>query len=149
MATLKKKVRASQDVQASIFTFNFDDTMYDDAGVLCDFGATTVTDAHVFDIMTLPPGARVVGGSFERIVAFDTAGYTVMIGDANDDNRYLASADLKAAGTSALLLLWGASTQTVTVKMSVTNVDACTTGQGRVTVLYVIDGKGQEITGHA
>ena len=149
MATLKKKVRASQDVQAMIFTFNFDDTMVSKAGgAAVDFGLTN-TDATIFEIMTLPKGARVVGGQFERLVAFDTASYTVLIGDSGDTDRYLASADLKAAGSSDLLKLWGSGTQTNTIEMSIANTDACTTGQGRVTVLFVIDDKGQEITGHA
>jgi len=149
MATLKKKVRVSQDVQASIFTFNFEDTMVTKAGGSCGCRAATTGAANVFEIMTLPKGARVVGGQFERLVAFDTAGYTVLIGDSGDTDRYLASADLKAAGSSDLLKLWGSGTQTNTIEMSIANTDACTTGQGRVTVLFVIDDKGQEITGHA
>ena len=146
---LKKMERASQDVQALVFTFNFDDTMVSKAGVTCDFGATTVGAANVFEIAKLPVGARVVGGSFERLTAFDTAAYTVLIGDSSDTDRYLASADLKAAGTSALLLPWGTGTQGTTVEMSIANTDVCTTGRGRVTILFVIDGKAHEVTGGA
>lgn len=144
---LKIKTRTAQDVQALVFTFNFDDTMVSKAGVSCDFGAATVGAANVFEIATLPKGARVIGGKFERLVAFDTAAYTVLIGDSGDTDRYLASADLKAAGESALLTLWGSGTQTNTVEMSIANTDVCTTGQGRVTIQYVVDGRGMEVTG--
>lgn len=147
MAVLKK-VRAAQDVQAMIFTFNYNDTMVSKAGVDSDFGYST-TAATIFEIMTLPKGARVVGGQFERLTAFDAATYTVLIGDSGDTDRYLASADLKAAGSSDLLKLWGSGTQTNTIEMSITCADACSTGVGRVTVLYVVDDRGQEITGHA
>lgn len=138
---IKTKTRSGQNVQAAVFTWNFDDTMVNKAGVSVDFGATTTGSANVFEIITLPPKARVVGGSFERLTAFDTAAYTVFIGDSGDTDRYLASADLKAAGSSALLTLWGSGTQTRTVEMSIANTDVCTTGRGRVTILYVIDDK--------
>jgi hypothetical protein len=146
MAALKK-TRASQAVQASIFEWNFDDTMADVSGVATDFGLTTITAAHVYKVMTLPKGARVVGGTLERIVAFDTAGYTLMVGDSGDDNRYLASADLKAAGESQLLTLWGSGTQDVDIRLSVTNVDVCSTGKARLTVLFTIDDRAAEVTG--
>ena len=148
--SLLTKVRASQNVEALVFTFNFDDTMVPKGGgAAVDFGKTK-TSATIFEIASLPYGARVVGGSFERLVAFDTAGYTVTIGDAGDVDRYLASADLKAVGTSPLLTLAEVATPrtTVPVEMSVTNVDVCTTGQGRVTILFVIDGRGNEIYTH-
>ena len=146
MALLKKS-RASQDVQALQFNFNFSDTMVNKAGVLCDFGAATIGAANVFEIATLPKGARVVGGQFERVVAFDTAAYTVLIGDAGDTDRYLASAALPAAGASALPTLWGSGTQGTVVEMSIANTDVCTTGQGRVTILFTIDDRAGEVTG--
>ena len=148
MAALKK-VRASQAVQAIQFNFSFGDTMTSKAGVACDFGAATVGAANVFEIATLPKGARVVGGKFERTEAFDTAGYTVFIGDSGDTDRYLASADLKGAGESALLTLVGTGTQTNVVEMSIANIDTCTTGKGRVTILFVVDDKANELTGKA
>jgi hypothetical protein len=134
-------------VLAQVFAFNFDDTMVAKDGTTQDFGAASITAANIFIIGWLPLGARVVGGSFERIVAFDTASYTVTIGDHEDVDRYLASADLKALGTSALLTLAEATTARATtpVEMSITNADVCTTGQGRVTILYVIDGKANEV----
>jgi len=147
MAELKVKARGAQDVQALVFKFNFDDTMKNKAGVLCDFGLVTVGAANVFEIARLPKGSRVVGGSFERLVAFDTAAYTVLIGDSSDTDRYLASADLKATGAAALLQLVGTGTIGDTVEMSIANTDVCTTGQGRVTILYVVDDKAEEVSG--
>jgi hypothetical protein len=148
--SLLTKTRASQHVEALVFTFNFDDTMVPKAGgAAVDFGKTN-TSATIFEIAALPAGARVVGGSFERLVAFDTASYTVTLGDAGDVDRYLASADLKALGTTPLLLLAEAVTPQATspVEFAVTNADVCTTGQGRITILFVVDGRGNEIYTH-
>jgi hypothetical protein len=144
---LLKKTRASQDVQAIQFNFGYADTMVNKAGVLVDFGVATTGPANVFEIATLPKGARVVGGSFERTEVFDTAAYTVFIGDSGDTDRYLASADLKAAGLADLLKLVGTGTQTNVVEMSVANTDVCTTGKGRVTILFTIDDRAVEVTG--
>lgn len=139
--------RTAQTVLAATFSWNFDDTMVPKAGgAAVDFGLTN-TAATIFEIFKLPLSARVVGGSFERLVAFDTAGYTVTLGDAGDVDRYLASADLKALGTTPVLVLDELVTPVTTkaVEMSITNADVCTTGKGRVTILYVIDGRASEV----
>ena len=143
------KNRAAQTVLAQVFTFNFDDTMVaKGATSAVDFGKTN-TAATIFEIMTLPANARVVGGSYETLVAFDTASFTVTLGDHGDVDRYIASADLKGLGTSpALLVGVPAEAQTVPVELSITNADVCTTGKARVTLLYVIDGRAGEVQLH-
>jgi hypothetical protein len=146
MATLKKS-RTSQDVQCIEFSFEHDDTMANTAGTSVDFGATN-TSATSFDVIGLPVGAVVVGGEFVRDEAFDAATYTVKIGDAVDDDRYLASADLKAVGRSALLLTGYETLSTSrNIRVNITAADACTTGIGKLRVLFMISDRGGEVTG--
>lgn len=141
------KSRYSQDVQCIEFSFEHDSTMANTSGDSVDFGSTN-TAATSFDVIGLPVGAVVVGGEFVRDEAFDAATYTVKIGDSADDDRYLASADLKAVGRSALLLTgYEATSATRDVRVNVTAADACTTGIGKIRILFMISDRGGEVTG--
>jgi hypothetical protein len=97
---LLTSTRTTQSPKTAHFVFKHDDTMVPKGGTAAvDFGATN-TSATTFEVIPLPPGAVVVGGYIARTEAFDAATYSITIGDADDDNRYLAAADLKALGTS-------------------------------------------------
>jgi hypothetical protein len=92
----------------------------------------------------LPVGAVVVGGYVSRTEAFDAASYNITIGDADDDNRYLAEADLKAVGTTALLTPGYIGTgQDIEVIFEA--ADVCTTGEAIIVVEYIVDGRADEV----
>lgn len=141
---LKIKARSAQEVLSAEITFNFDDTMVNTAGVTKDFGLTAITAADLYDVIPLPMGARVIGGAVTRTVAFDTAGYTVSVGDKTSIARYMAGTDVKAVGSTSLVPTGFISTGEA-IRISITNVDVCTTGQAVVRVDYVIANRVSEI----
>ena len=137
--------RTAQKVVQGQFTFKYDDTMKNVSGVTKDFGLTSIGAGGInVDCIELPPGAVVVGGSVERITAFDTAGYTITVGDADVADRYLAATDVKAAGRTALVPT-GYRTTGKPIRVAVNNVDVCTAGECVVRVQYVIDGRAEEV----
>lgn len=133
---------SAQTVLAQRFEFKFDDTMVSVAGVEADFGKTNIA-ATVVALFDLPPGAIVVGGDITTLEAFDAATYTVFVGDLIDPDRYLASADNKALGRSALLVT-GYVHQGGIVGLSFTAADVCTTGRMAVTLQYIIKDRANE-----
>jgi hypothetical protein len=126
------------------FTFNFDDTMVPAAGgAAVDFGATN-TSATVVEIIPLPPGATVVGGSVDTTEAFDAATFNVSVGDADDADRYLGTTDVKGVG-SAPLVPTGYKGTGQNVRLTFNAADACTTGSATVRVMYVVAGRSNEV----
>jgi len=148
---LLTKVQSAQDIKIAEFTFNFNDTMLDVNGVARDFGSlaggSSAATIYTFNILDLPAGAVVVGGEFLRTTAFDTAGYDVIIGDTADVDRYLATADLKAAGSTALITTTAFVTTTNPVQIGISTDDACTTGAGIVRIHYIQRGNAEYVTG--
>ena len=136
--------RTSQYTMTSEFYFEFDDTVVNADGTTVDFGkATTGADGIQADIINLPTGAVILSGSVVREEAFDTAGYTVEIGDASNDDEYLTATDLKAAGITALVPTGKRSAGPL--RLTINNVDACTTGKCAVRVTYMIPGRANEV----
>lgn len=137
--------RTAQYPLVAEFTFNFDDTMVNTAGATVDFGKVNLGGAAgSFVVIPLPPGAVVVGGELVTSTAFDTAGFDVKVGDADDDDRYLASTDAKAAGRVALVPTGYAGTgQNVVLNFS--SDDACTAGKMTLRVMYVVGGRTSEV----
>ena len=80
--------RGAQYVMEAEFVFNFDDTMVPISGGTAisgttevDFGKTNIVST-VFDVINLPAGAVVLAGSLTVETAFDTASYSVAVGDS-------------------------------------------------------------------
>lgn len=145
MSNLKASHVAQKPLVAE-FEFNFNDTMDDVNGVNKDFGATmAVLTVHSFDIIKLPVNSVITGGSVVVKTAFDTAGYDVVVGDSASANRYLASADLKAAGITALVPT-GYVNAGLPLRIGVSTDDACTTGKMLVRIEYVIEGRADEVS---
>lgn len=138
-----KATRTAQYVMEAEFTFSFDDTMINASGTEQDFGKVALSGA--FDIINLPPGSVVVGGSVTTDTAFDTAGYDVIIGDATDTDRYMATADLKGAGTAVLVPTGYVNATGANLRLSYTSDDVCTTGKMTVRVLYITTGRANEV----
>jgi hypothetical protein len=138
--------RTAQDVLSAYFQFNFDDTMADATdGTVRDFGETSITGTYFFEVIPLPPNAVVVGGEVSRQEAFDTAGYAIEVGDATDDDRYLASTDLKAVGATALVPTGYVHESGENIRISFTNTDVCTTGKAIVRVDYIVLDRACEV----
>jgi hypothetical protein len=126
------------------FTFNYNDTMVNTAGVSKDFGASNVAETNSFDIINLPYGAVVIGGEVVTETTFDTAGLDVTVGDATTGNRYLASTDVKTAGRTALVPT-GYVSDGSAIRISVQCDDACTAGKATVRVMYTIRNRTNEV----
>jgi len=58
-------------------------------------------------------------------------------------NRYLASADLKAVGRTALLMT-GYVSDGLPVRVSIAAADVCTTGKATLRVMYTIRDRASE-----
>lgn len=142
MAVLKIN-RGAQWPLVAEFTLNFDDTMADINGVSKDFGLTNVA-ASVFEIINLPYGAVVVGGDVVTETVFDTASWSIKVGDATTDDRYLSATDRKAVGRSALVPT-GVVSDGGSIRLTVTNADVCTTGKATVRVTYTIRNRTNEV----
>jgi hypothetical protein len=141
---LLTSTRTTQSVKVAHFAFSHDDTVVPKAGgAAVDFGLTNTTATTIVAI-PLPVGAVVIGGYVSRTEAFDAATYNITIGDADDDNRYLAEADLKAVGTTALLTPGYIGTgQDIEVIFEA--ADVCTTGEAIIVVEYIVDGRADEV----
>lgn len=127
--------RGAQWPLVAEFTFNFDDTMLNTAGVSDGFATAA---AHVFDCIKLPQGATVIGGGLFVETAFNTTTYAVIVGDATVTNRYLATADRKAVGYTALV-----PTEYVgigeDIRLTITPTGStATTGKATLRVLYTL-----------
>lgn len=145
---LKQATRGAQPVMSAEFTFGFDDTMKDVAGVTKTFGAA-FADAGVFEVINLPQGSVVVGG--ELIVEAAGVGptaYTVAVGHSGSAAAFLAATDLKAvAGTRVALTGLGLQANDgknvrVTIASTVANASA---GKFRLRVNYTTDGRITEV----
>jgi len=142
-------VRTAQTPLIQEFTLNFDDTMANTSGVRYTFGSATVDGAtalltaQIFDVMTLPINAVVIGGEWVTETAFDTAGYDVIVGDSVTANRYLASTDVKGVGRTALVPT-GYVSDGLPVRVTIATDDVCTTGKGTLRVMYTIRDRASE-----
>lgn len=134
--------RTAQYVMEAEFVFNFDDTMVNTSGAEVDFGKTNIATTAV-DIINLPAGAVVVGGSVTTDTAFSAATYNVSIGDSGNATRYLGATDRKGAGTTPLVLT-GYRGDGENVRLTFTAGGVCTTGKMTVRVLYITTGRANE-----
>ena len=135
--------RGAQYVMESEFAFNFDDTMVSSTGVELDFGKTNIVST-VFEVMNLPAGAVVLSGSLTVETAFDTASYSVAVGDTAVANRYLAAADRKAVGVTNLVPT-GYRGDGENLRVTIVNADVCTTGKATLRVQYITTGRANEV----
>lgn len=121
------------------FTFNVDDTMVDVDGV-----ERTLGEGGVFDIALIPLGAVLIGGEIVTEVAFNGTTFGVAVGDAADDDRYLASADRKAAARVALVPT-GHRTEGANLRLTITPTGSNTAGRMTVRPMFVIENRAHEV----
>ena len=134
--------RTAQYVMEAECTFNFDDTMVNTVGTTLAFGAAN-TAATSVDIINLPAGAVVVGGSVTTETAFDAATFNITVGDSGSANRYLGTTDRKGTGISALVPT-GYRGDGENLRLTFTAADVCTTGKMTVRVEYIQTGRANE-----
>ena len=142
--------RGAQFVMETEFVFNFDDTMVPVSGgtpiansTEVDFGKTNIAST-VFDLINLPAGAVVLSGFLTVETAFDTASYSVAVGDSAVANRYLAAADRKAVGVTNLVPT-GYRGDGENLRVTIVNADVCTTGKATLRVQYITTGRSNEV----
>jgi len=144
--SLLKAARTSQNLMIAEFKWNFDDTIVNTSGATVDFGKVSL--AIVADVINLPPNSVVVGGEVIIETAFDTAGYDIKVGDAVDDDEYLASTDLKATGRTALVPTGYRNVAGNAIRLTIASDDVCTTGVATLRVQYMVSGRANEVQPH-
>jgi len=136
--------RGAQYVMEAEFQFNFDDTMVPVVGGLdVDFGKTNIVST-AFDVINLPAGAVILAGSLTVETAFDTASYSVAVGDSALATRYLAAADRKAVGVTNLVPT-GYRGDGENIRVTIVNADVCTTGKATLRIQYITTGRSNEV----
>lgn len=138
--------RGQQYPLVAEFTFNFDDTMVDTAGVTKDFKTVGST---VVDVINLPTGAIVTGGEVvtEKAVTGSTA-YNVSVGDSGSATRYLGATDRVSAGRTALVPTgYVGNGEQIRVTVAPT-VAAATAGKVTVRVQYIVRDRVNETQTH-
>jgi hypothetical protein len=116
------------------------------AEVSIAFGDTPTT-ATFYEAIDMPPTARVIGGGLTIDTAWATAtSPTFSVGDSGSGTRYLTTKDLTStAGTYFPFVIatdGGALDVGVTYAFTGSAADA---GAATLSVLYVIDGKSNEV----
>jgi hypothetical protein len=134
--------RGMQYPLSAEFTFNFDDTMVDIAGVTKDF---LTVGSTVVDAINLPVNAVITMGSVttETAVTGATA-YNISVGDSGSATRYLGATNRVTAGVTALVPTGyvGAGEQ---LRVTVTpTVAAATAGKVTVRIQYIIRNRVNE-----
>jgi len=137
---LKIPSRTAQVVRHASFSWAAADTMVPAAGgTATDFKPAT-TVAVVYDIIPLPVGAVVLSGELIVSTAFDGSTYALIIGDSASTNRYLATADRKAAARTTLVPS-GYVSLGEPLRVTITPTGTTTVGAGTIHIEYVIPGR--------
>jgi len=140
MAVLKAS-RTAQTVLSAEFSWAVGDTMLNTAGASDGFASAA---AHAFDIINLPPGAVILSGELVVGTAFNGSTYALIVGDSASTDRYLATADRKAAARVALVPT-GYVSLGEAVRLTVTPTGTTTAGAGTVRIEYVVRGRANEV----
>lgn len=144
---LKMAARGAQRLQCGEFIGSFNDTMVDINGVQKSLGSNVADGGGTFELVKLPVGAVIEGGS----VIVETAGagpaaYSLAIGTRANPTAFLGATDLKTVGRTALggLGLTANDGSNVVGTLVATTAGA-TAGKFRVRVVYTIDNKVDEV----
>ena len=141
MAVLKS-TRNAQWVLNAAFTWNFDDTMIDAVtGVSGTFASAA---AHTVDVIGLPPNAVIIGGQLVVTTAFNGSTYPVVVGDSTTADRYLTTADRKAAALVPLVPT-GYVGIGENLRLTITPTGSTTAGVATVRIQYVVVGRANEV----
>ena len=98
-------------------------------------------------VFALPQNAVVTGGQVIIDTAFDSAtSDNIEVGDAADNNRYLTSTSIAAAGRTALVPSgYQVANANRNIEIEWTGVGAApSAGAGRIQVEYIVEGRATE-----
>lgn len=148
MAILKSQ-RGAQYPLFKEFVFNYNDTAVDSVALASKSFGSNFNDNIVFDGISLPVGAVIVGGELIVETAFvGPTAATVQAGIAGNTAAYLAATSLLATGRTPLLLTSpllsnGGADVRLTLATTVANATA---GKARVRIQYTLDNRVQEVS---
>lgn len=142
-----RTTRESQYPLVATFEFDITDTMVNTSGVETAFSAAAGT---VYNAIHLPQNAQVTGGDITVVTASNATGTaTLSVGDATSATRYASAVNIKAAARTALTLTGYEHASGEDVRFTVANADGtATAGKVRVTVMYVIRNRANEVQTH-
>jgi len=150
--------RGAQPLLMSEFIASYNDTMLSTTGVLSTFGSV-YTDAAIFDVINLPPGAIISHGEVivDTVYTGNTAA-TIKVGNSTTDNLYLTATTMMSitAGTkypftmnvatgsnAAVSAIGGYAGLNVRATLTHTATNS-TAGKFRVRVYWSLEGKVNE-----
>ena len=140
MAVLKPS-RTAQYTLSAEFSWTAADTMLDINGASTGF---ITAAAHTVEPIPLPVGAVVIGGELVVTTAFDGSTYAVIVGDSASANRYLGTADRKAAALTALVPT-GYVSLGENIRLTITPTGTTTAGAATLRIRYTVVGRAQEV----
>lgn len=110
-----------------------------------DINLADFADGAVQDAFELPGGAVVVGGFIQPLTSFNAATTaTFKVGDAVDDDRYAAAADVKALAITQLTVTGYQMPAQGKLKVTYASSGAAaTTGKARLYVAYIVTNRTQ------
>jgi hypothetical protein len=113
-----------------------------------DFALSELSDGAAVSAVKLPANARVIGGGVLITEVFDsTTSDAIDVGDGSDDDRYSSTpVDGQALGYTALTITGYKYTAGDYVDLKwASGGGTPTTGAGVLILMYVVDGRGNEV----
>lgn len=143
MATIQKSSGRQYPLVASLVLNIGTDGAINSAGALAAFNAA---GSGIFDLVPLPPGAKLIGGSVVVETASNDAGTaTISVGDSVSATRYLAATTIKTAAITPLVLT-GYRGNGEDLRFTLANgTGGATAGVVTAHVTYVIENRAQEV----
>ena len=95
----------------------------------------------------LPAGARVIGGNLIVTEVFNsTSTNTISIGDSGSATRYLGATSVRSLGLTALVPTGYKHTAPTEILLTwASGGGTPTTGEGILNIMYIIDGRSNEV----
>lgn len=141
---LVKKIRTAQKPLVAEFIINMADTMANAGGTVQGLNAN-----GAFDFADLPPGAQVIGGEAVTETALTGGGVTaatIALGDSVSAARYAAAATVLASAARVAVIPTGYTGQGESLRATLVFTGGSpTAGKVRVRVMYILDGRADEV----
>lgn len=111
------------------------------------FALSQLTAGSGVGAIKLPAGARVIGGELVITEVFNsTSTDTISVGDSGSATRYLGATNVRATGRTALVPTGYKTTAPADVLLTwASGGGTPTTGAGFLTVMFIMDGRANEV----
>jgi hypothetical protein len=111
------------------------------------FALSQLTAGSGTAALKLPSGARVIGGELVVTEVFNsTSTDTIAVGDSGSATRYLGATNVRATGRTALVPTGYKNTAPTDLLLTwASGGGTPTTGAGYIMVMYIIDGRANEV----